>query len=111
MLRSTRAGLVRRAGEAAVRTCADLAKRGGGDGADGVAGALAYYCAGAAFEVAHDGDGALADISAAISAAVEGAPVLGAFPFGEQGPLINENSNVHANLMMSILVFSKPNED
>ena len=109
MLRSTRAGLVRRAGEAAVRTCADLAKRAGS--ADGVAGALAYYCAGAAFEVAHDGDGALADISAAISAAVEGAPVLGAFPFGEQGPLINENSNVHANLMMSILVFSKPNED
>lgn len=43
-------------------------------------------------------------VVAGVNAALGGAPFIGAFTFGEQGPLIDAG-NRHGNLMISCVVF------
>ena len=67
----------------------------------GVAGALLVYCGGCKLAV---GD-AVAQVSAAVAACLGDAPFIGCFTFGEQGQLLNRN--VHGNLMISAVAFSR----
>lgn len=65
-----------------------------------IAGALMIYCGGCMLSVRDDMDRVVAGVNAALG----GAPFIGAFTFGEQGPLIDAG-NRHGNLMISCVVF------
>ncbi|MBN2303046.1 MAG: FIST C-terminal domain-containing protein [Anaerolineae bacterium] len=67
-----------------------------------VAGALIIYCAGCMLTV---GD-AMQEVARQFRDALGGQPFLGLYTFGEQG-CAPFGENVHANLMMSIIVFEK----
>jgi hypothetical protein len=66
-----------------------------------VAGALVVYCGGCKMAIGED----IHKVSAAVATQVGDAPFIGCFTFGEQGRLLNRN--VHGNLMISAVVFSK----
>lgn len=65
-----------------------------------VAGALVIYCGGCMLAVQDHMD----DVTSGIDKALNGAPFLGVFTFGEQGPVLNCD-NRHGNLMISCVTF------
>lgn len=65
-----------------------------------VAGALVIYCGGCMLAVQDHMD----DVARGIDEALDGAPFLGVFTFGEQGPVLNCD-NRHGNLMISCVTF------
>lgn len=66
-----------------------------------VAGALVIYCAGCMLTVQESMD----QVVGGLSAALEGAPFIGAFTFGEEG--YSTVCSRHGNLMISVVVFAK----
>lgn len=67
-----------------------------------IAGALIIYCAGCMLSVENQ----MSLVASEVNAAVGGAPSLGIFTFGEQGP-VELNKNHHGNLMISCALFSR----
>jgi len=65
------------------------------------AGALVVYCGGCKMAIGDD----IHKVSAAVAGQLGAAPFIGCFTFGEQGRLLERN--VHGNLMISAVVFSK----
>jgi hypothetical protein len=65
------------------------------------AGALVVYCGGCKMAIGED----IHKVSAAIADKLGDAPFIGCFTFGEQGRFLDRN--VHGNLMISAVVFSK----
>jgi hypothetical protein len=65
------------------------------------AGALVVYCGGCKTAIGED----ILKVSVAVAGELGDAPFLGCFTFGEQGQLLDRN--VHGNLMISAVVFSK----
>lgn len=65
------------------------------------AGALVVYCGGCKMAIGED----IHKVSAAVASQLGDAPFIGCFTFGEQGRLLDRN--VHGNLMISAVVFSK----
>lgn len=65
-----------------------------------VAGALVIYCGGCMLAVQDH----MNDVASGIDKALNGAPFLGIFTFGEQGPVLNSD-NRHGNLMISCVTF------
>ena len=88
--------LVDRAGRVAAQALRTLPP-----GHGGVAGALVVYCGGCRLAVGDE----VARVSTAVAASLGAAPFIGCFTFGEQGQLLNRN--VHGNLMISAVVFSR----
>jgi hypothetical protein len=66
-----------------------------------IAGALVIYCAGCMLTVQPD----MAGVADEIGSALNQAPFLGVFTFGEQGCFVG-HENSHGNLMISVVVFS-----
>lgn len=95
LMRGTQDSLVDRAGRVAA-----LARTGAGGEDQPVAGALMMYCGGCMLSV----QSRISDVVSGVNAALEGAPFLGAFTFGEQGALVRAG-NRHGNLMISCIVF------
>jgi len=91
----TATSLVERAGRVAA-----LARRLGPDRERPLAGALMIYCGGCMLRVRSDLD----VVVRGVEEALDGAPFLGAFTFGEQGTLVGAG-NRHGNLMISCIVF------
>ncbi|MEM1344947.1 MAG: FIST N-terminal domain-containing protein [Pseudomonadota bacterium] len=81
---------------------AALALRQGGLAPEDIAGALVVYCGGCMLGVRAQMDAVAADVDNALG----GAPSLGLFTFGEQGPVVG-GRNRHGNLMISCVVFAK----
>ena len=69
----------------------------------GIAGALMVYCGGCMLSIRDKMDVVLSGTTAAL----DGAPFLTHFSFGEQGQIVG-GGNRHGNLMISCLVFSEP---
>jgi hypothetical protein len=69
-------------------------------GEDELAGALVIYCAGCMLAV----DDRITEVVDHLNDALDDAPFLGAFTFGEQGCFVGGN-NQHANLMISVVTF------
>lgn len=95
-MRGSRTSLIHRAGRVANSAISALEDEGGQP-----AGALMVYCVGCRLAV---GD----EITDVVERAREGfrrAPFLGCFTAGEQGPVLVQN--VHANLMISAVVFGR----
>lgn len=65
-----------------------------------VVGALVIYCGGCMLAVQNH----MNDVANGIDKALSGAPFLGVFTFGEQGPMLNYD-NRHGNLMISCVTF------
>ena len=65
-----------------------------------VVGALVIYCGGCMLAVQNH----MNDVANGIDKALSGAPFLGVFTFGEQGPVLNYD-NRHGNLMISCVTF------
>ncbi|MEM9435656.1 MAG: FIST N-terminal domain-containing protein [Pseudomonadota bacterium] len=84
---------------------ANLARVAGGLDTGPVAGALMIYCGGCMLSV----QDRLDEVVTGVNDALDGAPFLGAFTFGEQGALIKAG-NRHGNLMISCIVFGQPNQ-
>jgi len=79
---------------------ASLARKASVDSGSTPAGALMIYCGGCMLSVrAH-----LPEVVAGVNTALDGAPFLGAFTFGEQGAIM-QAGNRHGNLMISCIVF------
>lgn len=95
MMRGSPESLVQRAGVVVKDACAN----GGWAGA-GARGGLVIYCGGCMLHVRER----MTEVADQIVAAMDGAPFLGAFTFGEQGPIIDSCSR-HGNLMVSALTF------
>lgn len=89
-------GLTKRAGRVA-----DLALSAGRLSPDQVKGALMIYCGGCMLTVQSQLD----SVVEGVNVALDGAPFLGAFTFGEQGAIVGAG-NRHGNLMISCIVFS-----
>lgn len=66
-----------------------------------IAGALIVYCAGCMLAVRSQID----RVVSGINRALDDAPFLGVFTFGEQGPMLN-HGNRHGNLMIACVIFS-----
>jgi hypothetical protein len=79
---------------------ASLARAAGRLDAAPISGALMIYCGGCMLSVSDRLD----EIVEGVNAALDGAPFLGAFTFGEQGALVRAG-NRHGNLMISCIVF------
>jgi hypothetical protein len=92
-MRGSADSLVARAGRVAAQAREEL------HGA--VAGALVVYCGGCMLAVRER----MAEVRAGLDAALEGAPWLGVFTFGEQGAPPGEQAG-HGNLMISCTVFA-----
>jgi hypothetical protein len=67
-----------------------------------IAGGLHLYSAGSMLAVQKS----IAQIVPSLNAALGNAPFIGAFTFGEQGPVLNQG-NQHGNLMNSVVLFEK----
>ncbi|MGR3513183.1 MAG: FIST signal transduction protein [Paracoccaceae bacterium] len=92
----TKASLVDRAGRVAT-----LARTAGRIEAEQpIAGALMVYCGGCMLSVRDRLD----EVVEGVSQALDGAPFLGTFTFGEQGQILGAG-NRHGNLMISCIVF------
>ncbi len=86
--------------ERAGRTAALARSTAESDGGE-IAGALMIYCGGCMLAVRES----LGDVIRGVNDALGDAPFVGAFTFGEQGPILN-TGNRHGNLMISCIVFS-----
>ena len=95
LMRGSPESLVKRA--AAV---VDGARASGGWARENTRGGLVIYCGGCMLHVRDR----MNEVAAQVSLAMDGAPFLGAFTFGEQGAIV-DSSNRHGNLMVSGLVF------
>lgn len=95
LMRGSPESLIKRAGLVVADACA----MGGWKGADSFGG-LVIYCGGCMLHVRDSMD----EVVDEIRRAMPGAPFLGAFTFGEQGPIV-DNCNRHGNLMVSALSF------
>ncbi|AHM03617.1 hypothetical protein roselon_01226 [Roseibacterium elongatum DSM 19469] len=95
LMTGTQQGLTERAGRVAA-----LARAAGGLGNRPISGALMIYCGGCMLSVRERLD----DVVSGVNTALDGAPFLGAFTFGEQGSLLRAG-NRHGNLMISCIVF------
>ncbi len=93
LMRGTADSLVRRAGRIAAKACDRL-------GDDKPAGALVIYCGGCMLAVRER----MEEVAANLAQALDGAPFLGVFSFGEQGETLNRSSE-HGNLMISCTAF------
>ena len=91
-----RARLVDRAGRVAAQAMRTLPP-----GHRGAAGALVVYCGGCRLAVGDE----VTKVSTVVAASLGAAPFIGCFTFGEQGQLLDRN--VHGNLMISAVVFSR----
>lgn len=91
----TKASLIDRAGRVAT-----LARAAGRMEAEPIAGALMVYCGGCMLSVRDRLD----EVVDGVSNALDGAPFLGTFTFGEQGQILGAG-NRHGNLMISCIVF------
>lgn len=80
----------------------DDARAAGGWARDETIGGLVIYCGGCMLHVRDRMD----DVAQRVSEAMQGAPFLGAFTFGEQGAIV-DSSNRHGNLMVSSLMFGR----
>jgi hypothetical protein len=79
---------------------ASLARAAGRLDTSPISGALMIYCGGCMLSVRDRLD----DVIEGVNTALDGAPFLGAFTFGEQGALVRAG-NRHGNLMISCIVF------
>jgi len=95
LMNGTKDSLTSRAGRVAA-----LARERGRLTDKPIAGALMIYCGGCMLSV----QDRLDDVVGGVNTALEGAPFLGAFTFGEQGSLVKAG-NQHGNLMISCIVF------
>jgi hypothetical protein len=95
-MKGDRRRLVERAGRVAHQAQAQLASAH-----PAPAGGLVVYCGGCRLAI---GD-AIGDVAATVGQAFGGAPFIGCFTFGEQGLLVDRN--VHGNLMISAVAFSR----
>jgi hypothetical protein len=95
-MKGDRARLVDRAGRVAGQAVRMLPQSD-----SDAAGALVVYCGGCKMAIGED----IHKVSAAVSSQLGDAPFIGCFTFGEQGRLLDRN--VHGNLMISAVVFSK----
>jgi hypothetical protein len=95
LMTGTKDGLIARAGRVA-----SLARSSGQLAASPISGALMVYCGGCMLSV----QDRLDEVVAGVNDALDGAPFLGTFTFGEQGALIRAG-NRHGNLMISCIVF------
>jgi hypothetical protein len=95
LMTATENTLVQRAGHIAETSRAQLA---GGE----VSGGLMVYCGGCMLSVRHRMD----EVAAAVAGALDGAPFLGVFSFGEQGETSCGDSE-HSNLMISCTTFGR----
>lgn len=91
----TKASLIDRAGRVAT-----LARAAGTMESEPIAGALMVYCGGCMLTVRDRLD----EVVEGVSQALDGAPFLGTFTFGEQGQILGAG-NRHGNLMISCIVF------
>lgn len=96
LMQGSVASLTERAGKVAC-----LASRIGGVSAQDVEGALVVYCGGCMLAVQDHMD----DVVSGICSALDNAPFLGVFTFGEQG-MVMDGNNRHGNLMISCILFS-----
>ncbi|MEL6201962.1 MAG: FIST N-terminal domain-containing protein [Pseudomonadota bacterium] len=94
-MNGTAHSLIERAGRVASLACAS-----GRIEKSDVAGALMVYCGGCMLSVRDKID----EVAAGVADALDGAPFLGTFTFGEQGSLL-QAGNRHGNLMISCIVF------
>ena len=95
LMTGTKDSLIARAGRVAA-----LARASGQMTKDTVCGALMVYCGGCMLSV----QDRLSEVVAGVNEALDGAPFLGTFTFGEQGALIRAG-NRHGNLMISCIIF------
>jgi hypothetical protein len=95
-MRGDRGHLVDRAGRVTERALRKLASS-----PTGAAGAIVVYCGGCKMAIGDD----IRKVSAAVAVQLGDAPFIGCFTFGEQGRLLDRN--VHGNLMISAIVFSR----
>ncbi|MEM7295051.1 MAG: FIST N-terminal domain-containing protein [Pseudomonadota bacterium] len=95
LMNGTKQSLVERAGRVAA-----LARKTGRLDDQPISGALMIYCGGCMLSV----QDRIGDVVDGINGALDGAPFLGAFTFGEQGKLLNAG-NRHGNLMISCIIF------
>lgn len=95
LMRGSPDSLVKRAGHVVEDACAM-----GGWGPDATLGGLVIYCGGCMLHVRER----MGEVAEGVREAIHGAPFLGAFTFGEQGPIV-DNCNRHGNLMVSALTF------
>ncbi|MCB0995729.1 MAG: FIST C-terminal domain-containing protein [Acidimicrobiales bacterium] len=93
-MRGDRERLVRRVGKVAAAAAASTS-------VSEAAGALIVYCGGCLLAVGDDAG----QVARTAAESLAGAPLLGCFTFGEQGMLLGQN--VHANLMISAIVFGR----
>ncbi len=66
-----------------------------------IAGAIVVYCGGCKMAIGED----IEQVSVAVANNLADAPFIGCFTFGEQGRMLDRN--VHGNLMISAVVFSR----
>ncbi len=93
LMEGTEESLVSRAARIASLSREQLA---GGD----IGGALMIYCGGCMLAIEHR----IGEVPQGVSRALDGAPFLGVFSFGEQGETLNGCSE-HGNLMISCITF------
>lgn len=91
-MKGDKSRLVARAGSV-VRQACDL-----NTDTDAPIGAIVVYCAGCRMAIGSEDR----QLTQSIESGLDGAPFVGCFTYGEQGPLAN--ANVHGNLMISALV-------
>ncbi|MEM6900464.1 MAG: FIST C-terminal domain-containing protein [Pseudomonadota bacterium] len=94
-MNGTETSLVERAGRVV-----SLARAAGQMEAQPIAGALMVYCGGCMLSVRERLD----EVIGGVSQALDSAPFLGTFTFGEQGQILGAG-NRHGNLMISCIVF------
>ncbi|TVR05899.1 MAG: hypothetical protein EA385_17255 [Salinarimonadaceae bacterium] len=85
----------------AARTVALAAETAGLCPAD-IAGALVIFCGGSMLAM----QATMSEVAAQVDRSLGGAPFLGGFTFGEQGPRLHDG-NGHGNLMISAIVFGR----
>ena len=95
LMNGTKESLIERAGRVA-----GLARETGRLSDAPVAGALMIYCGGCMLSVQDQ----IGEVVGGVNNALDGAPFLGAFTFGEQGALLKAG-NRHGNLMISCIIF------
>lgn len=96
LMTGSRDSLITRAGRVT-----QAAITAGGFETDAIAGSLVIYCAGCMLTVQDH----MAEVATGIDSALNQAPFLGVFTFGEQGCFVG-HENSHGNLMISVVVFS-----
>jgi hypothetical protein len=95
-MKGDRNRLIDRAGRVASQARSGVSTAGAA-----LAGALLVYCAGCKLAVGDD----LEHVARAVALELGDVPFIGAFTFGEQGHLVGRN--VHGNLMISAVAFSR----